>query len=96
MNSPYRAHPALLSATPATGNTIPFPAGGASLTHGKPPSPRPPAPPAKSDGASKLVALVKLEGDIRQQKSQRHRKAASRPIIGCARRSCSEGLATPP
>jgi multidrug resistance efflux pump len=69
MNSPYRAHPALLSATPATGNTIPFPAGGASLTHGKPPLHRPPAPPAKSDGASKLVALVKLEGDIRQQKS---------------------------
>ncbi len=67
MNSPYRAHPALHSSTAPTGKTIPFPVGPLPKGHAKVTASSPAAKVPKADGSAKLIKLIKLEGDIRQQ-----------------------------
>lgn len=77
MNSPYRAHPALHSKPAPHANTIPFPAGQGRAA---------PLAAQTSDGFSKLATLVKLEGEIRQQKSMRalayHAVNDARSLLG--------------
>jgi hypothetical protein len=67
MNSPYRAHPASQSSPLSAGKTIPFPAG-QGRAHAAPHSTSSSAP-AHTDTAARLIKLVSLEGDIRQQPS---------------------------
>lgn len=65
MNSPYRAHPASHPSHRPAGSPIPFPAGqGRAQAAVAPPHPN---PPPQADAAQRLIKLVTLEGDIRQQ-----------------------------
>lgn len=70
MNSPYRTHPASHPAAPAPGKTmaktIAFPSG-PGRGQGSPTIPPPPSPTPQVDGTARLIRLVTLEGDIRQQ-----------------------------